>query len=235
MSADAAVFRMVRRETGGRGRTAVMLALGALVVVLAALATLASNLSARGELGVINASGLTLLVPVGSLLVATGALGEMRDSGTLSYLWLRPVGRGRMAVVAYAAVLVRALPLTVVPIVLASLIVGGLQLAAAGLLAAVFGTAAYTAVFLFLGLLTKRAVLVGLVYVALWEGVVAALGTGPARVAIRTYARSVLDGAAGVRPRDAEVPTVTGVIVLLVVTAVAVALTTRRLQRLDVP
>ncbi len=235
MSADAAVFQMVRRETGGRGRTAVMLALGALVVILAALATLASNLSARGELGVINASGLTLLVPVGSLLVATGALGEMRDSGTLSYLWLRPVGRARMAVVAYAAVLARALPLTVVPMVVAGVIVGGLQLAAAGLLAAVFGTAAYTAVFLLLGLLTRRAVLIGLVYVALWEGVVAGLGTGPARVAIRTYARSVLDGAGGVRPRDAEVSTLTGVIVLLVVAAVAVALTTRRLQRLDVP
>lgn len=235
MSADSAVFQMVRRETGGRGRTAVMLALGALVVILAALATLASNLSARGELGVINASGLTLLVPVGSLLVATGALGEMRDSGTLSYLWLRPVGRARMAVVAYAAVLARALPLTVVPLGMAGLIVGGPQLAAAGLLAAVFGTAAYTAVFLLLGLLTRRAVLIGLVYVALWEGVVAGLGTGPARVAIRTYVRSVLDGAGGVRPRDAEVSTLTGVIVLLAVTAVAVALTTRRLRRLDVP
>lgn len=235
MSADAAVFAMVRRETGGRGRTAVMLALGALVVVLAGLATLATSLSARGELAVLNASGLTLLVPVGSLLVATGALGEMRDSGTLSYLWLRPVGRARMAVVAYLAVLVRALPLTVVPVALAGLIVAGGQGASAGLLSAAFGTVAYTAVFLLLGLLTKRAVLVGLVYVALWEGVVAGLGTGPARVAIRTYARSVLDGVGGVSARDAEVSTVTGILVLLAVAAVAVALLARRLTRLDVP
>ncbi len=212
-----------------------LLALGALVLLLAGLATLASSLSARGELGVINASGLALLVPVGSLLVATGALGEMRDSGTLSYLWLRPIGRLRLAVLAYAAVAMRALPLTVVPVALAGLIVAGGQGALAGLLSAAFGTAAYTAVFLLLGLLTRRAVLIGLVYVALWEGVVAGLGTGPARVAIRTYARSVLDGLGGVRARDAEVSTLTAVFVLVVVAAVAVALIARRLQRLDVP
>ncbi len=232
---NAAVFRMVRRETGGRGRTAVMLALGLLVVVLAGLATLASSLSARGELGVINASGLTLLVPVGSLLVATGALGEMRDSGTLSYLWLRPVARWRIAILAYAAVLVRALPLTALPVALAGLIVGGVQGAFAGLLSAAFATVAYTAVFLLLGLLSRRAVLIGLVYVALWEGVVAGLGTGPARVAIRTYARSVLDGVGGVQARDAEVSTLTAVVVLVAVTVVAVGLIAQRLQRLDVP
>ncbi len=229
-----AVYRLVRQQSAGRGRTAVMLAVGALVVLVAVLGAVNGDLADAAGRDVVDRLALTVLLPIVSLLVATASLGEMRESGTLVYLFARPIPRSRLALGSLAAVLSRALPLAVGPAAVAGTLLGGVRLGAAALVAAALGTLAYASLFLLAGLRSKRAVLFGLVYIALWEGVVAGTGTGPARLAVHTYTRSLLDGLDGASVAAPYVPVAAAVLVLLLVTVGGLALTTRVLQRTDV-
>lgn len=121
-----------------------------------------------------------LLVPIVTLIIASAALGAERRDGTLSFLVLRPIPRSVIAaakvitavIVAGALNAVGALTLSVAFAVesgtwdlVLPLIVGG-----------VVATVVYSAVFVPLGFFTDRAVLVGLLFVLVFEnGVVFAL------------------------------------------------------------
>ena len=51
----------------------------------------------------VDSYGLSLLVPVVSLVFATAALGDLAEDGTLVYLWLRPLPRWQLAVASFTA------------------------------------------------------------------------------------------------------------------------------------
>ncbi len=100
------------------------------------------------------------------------------------------------------------------------------------LLASLLAALAYTALFVLLSLLLQRAVLVGLAYLVLWEGLLA--GTAPAfrNLSVGAYANRVV-GAPWDEPPfpTADVSVVAAVLVLVAVTAAAVALSAWRLPR----
>ena len=60
--------------------------------------------------------GFTTLVPIVALVFASAALGDMREDGTLVYLWLRPMDRWPVVVGAWLASITVSLPLTLVPL-----------------------------------------------------------------------------------------------------------------------
>ena len=64
--------------------------------------------------------------------------------------------------------------------------------------AATVALAAYIGIFCALGLVAKRSLVWGLLYIFIWEGFVATAADSAARLAVRTYARSVLMGIADV-------------------------------------
>lgn len=183
----------------------------------------------------INGFGLSLFVPVVTLVFASAVLGDPNEDGTLVYLWLRPVPRWRIAASALAATLTVALPVVVVPMTVAAAATGaGAGLIGGTLASCVLGTFAYAAVFTWLGLRVRRALVWGLAYVLLWEGFVATAGATPARLAIRAHTRSLLTRISEGPERLVEVSMATAIIAPLVAAAVATALTVRRLQRQDV-
>src|SRR3954451_21153873 len=69
---------------------------------------------------IVNGYSLSLLVPVTALVFAAAALGDLAEDGTLVYLWLKPVARWQLVLAAYAATLVIALPVAVIPATLAT-------------------------------------------------------------------------------------------------------------------
>ena len=93
---------------------------------------------------------------------------------------------------------------------------------------------AYGALFVLLGLWVRRALIWGLAYILLWEGFVAIAGDNAQRLAIRSYTRSLLSDATGVDLCLADIDVSASVIVPLVVAAVAFALTTWRLRKMEV-
>ncbi|MFC3689877.1 ABC transporter permease [Aquipuribacter hungaricus] len=136
---------------------------------------------------------LTLYAPLISLVQAASVVGDLRDDGTLVYLWLRPVARWRLALAAAVAVFVRSAPLAVLAAVVLALAAGGsTDLVVASGYAALLGCVGYAGLFSFLGLAVRRALVWGLVYVLVWEGVVGTFGALPARLAVSSYSTALL-------------------------------------------
>ena len=222
----SALAGMLWRQHASRGRLAAIGAAGALVVALA-VAILVGDGSATAARQLVTEAGFGLLVPVTAVVFATSVLGDPAEDGTLGYLLTTPQPRWRLAIPALAATTAAVVPMAVVPLVLALALNGvdGTTIAAVAI-AAGLAAVAYSAVFTALGVRFRHALLAGLLYVAIWEGVVAAFGTGLARVSIRQYALSVVAGMRGEAPPTGGVTPVTGVVVLLGVALAGAAVTT---------
>jgi len=231
-----AVFGLLLRTLLSRGRVAALLGVG-IVGVLLALAVGSSSQPDRVDeaFGLVDGFGLGLIVPVTALVFASSAFGDMVDDATLVYLWLRPIARWRLAAAALAASVCVAVPFALVPAVVAAAVArGDDQLPLAMLAAGSVATAAYCTLFLGLGLVARRALVWGLAYVLIWEGFVARSGTAAARLSILVYARSLLASLADHdAPRLASSVPV-AIVVPLAVGAVAIALTSLALRRVDV-
>jgi ABC-2 type transport system permease protein len=241
------IYRLVLRTQVTRVRLAALVGLGVVGVVVAAalgatdrprftqqgLALVPSHLLAGAEF--VNTFGLSLLVPVTALVFAAASLGDPDEDGTLVYLWLRPVRRARIVVAAAAASFTVSWPVVVVPLaVAAGATRGGTDLVLGTIAAATVGLVAYTGLFCALGLVTRRSLVWGLLYVFIWEGFVATAADSAARLAVRTYARSVMVGVADVPLGGTVVDGPAGWLVPLVVGVLALAFATWRLTHRDI-
>jgi ABC-2 type transport system permease protein len=231
-----ALYRLLLRNQTTRARVLGLLALGA-VGVVTGLAIGASDAVDHQLAGTrfVDTFGLALLTPVATLVFASAALGDPAEDGTLVYLWLRPVPRSRVVVAAVLSSITVSWPVVVGPLMVAAAATGaGSDLVRATAAAATVGVVAYSAVFVALGLRVRRALMWGLLYVLIWEGFVAQANASAARLAIRSYTRSLLSQIADVYLRLADVAVSAAWLVPLVVGAAAVGYAVVRLQRQDV-
>jgi ABC-2 type transport system permease protein len=191
------------------------------------------------------------LLPIAVLLLATGALGNEIEDQTLPYLTLKPVSRLRIVVEKLAASVAVATPLMAAGMALAYAIVfrsdagdsANLHYLWAALASAFTGIVAYAAIFLLVSLYVTRALLAGIVYALVWESVLGRFLPGLRIVSIRHYTESIFVGmlestnyqqivTAGDQLEDANT-VMASVIVLAVVSAIAIGLAARRLNRLN--
>jgi hypothetical protein len=135
---------------------------------------------------------------IAALILTTATLRDERDSGTLPYIYMRPIARVNMATQAIAAGTAAALVIGIggwLACVLASLAVGGgieLPLPSLALfVAAAFG---YAAIFVPLGYLVPRALLVGLGYILIVETILAFAVEGLAQISIWRISLSIYAG-----------------------------------------
>ncbi len=138
-------------------------------------------------------AGFSFAIAVLILTVAT--LREERDGGTLPYIYMRPIPRVVIAAWSIVAGIASALTIALggwLTSVIAVLAVGGdLSITWSGLslfVAAAFG---YSAVFVPLGYLVPRSLLVGLGYVIVVESILAAAVTGLAQFSIWRISLSI--------------------------------------------
>ena len=234
--AFAALYRLVLRHQVTRGRIVLFAVIAAISVGLGWLLSTAGDDRVESTVDVVSFFGLGLIVPVVALVLGSAALGNWVDDETLVYVWLRPVSRWVIAGAATLASITVAVPVTVVSLGALAAIGTGADAQVVG--AAVASTAlagmAYGAVFVAVGLLIRRALLWGLVYVFIWEFFVARAGAGAARLSINSYAASILARLTDQEIRLADRGLTTSYIVLVTVTVVAVGFTTWRLRRASV-
>lgn len=239
MNAVAAIVPLILRSVATRGRILAMAALGLIGVGIAAAVRLSENWGSDSvefpAAEVLADFGLTMLVPIVALVVASATLGNLVENRTLVYLWLRPVASWQIAVSALIAALIVVLPLVTIPLAAMAAIVGDGADIGGAVVASALGALGYTAVFTGLGLLTERALAWGLAYILVWEGFVAGLSRGAGRFAIRTYTTSALSkitDVADLIDSPYTVPTV--VIVIAVIVVAAFAATSWRLDHQDI-
>jgi ABC-type transport system involved in multi-copper enzyme maturation permease subunit len=189
------------------------IALAGLQVAPAILYLFASNgrsdISSRTaflDVGLIALFGL--VVPICVIVLASSALGAERRDQTLSLVTLRPIPRASIAAVKFVAAWVSSFALAVFGVLvmhLALLVTVGadVTLMMAMIVGAGVSTLAYCAVYVPLGFITDRAVIIGLALLLVFEnGVVAALpglaNLSPLRVGIRVIGSVAPDTQRGI-------------------------------------
>ncbi len=123
-----------------------------------------------------------LVLPIISLALGAGALGDERRQSTLSFITLRPLPRWSIAAAKIAGAWVASFAVAGIGAVVMA-VVGGLRtgqwdlVGPMAVLAAV-NTLGYTAAFVLLGYITERAVLVGIGFLIIWETIIASAISG---------------------------------------------------------
>ncbi len=177
----------------GRRRFLLLLPLPALLLVLAIVSRSVGVDPGHWGPPVLVGLGLAVVLPVVALIVGTGVLGAEIDDGTVVHILTKPLPRWqivlpKLAVAAGVSAVTVAVPLYVAG-VLADSVRLGLALAAASAL----GALAYSALFLALSLLTRRPVLLGLVYVLIWEGLLGRFVDGTKVLSIQQWVIALTD------------------------------------------
>ena len=248
------ILRLSLRQLSGRWRIALILLLASLPIGLAAIvsATLGEDeTSTEGFTSVLlDALMIAGILPIVSMVLATAALGNEVEDRTLSYLVLRPIPRWRIVLPKLLAVVAVGGPVLVGGGVIATVLGAShlgavivpfdspLRAAFAVGLALSAGVVAYSAIFVWAGLMTNRALGFGLMYVFIWEGLLSTFLDGIRYLSVRGYTLAILhgtyeDGFESLADRVIEFEA--GLIGAALVTVAFFLLTVRRLTRMDVP
>ena len=233
-----ALVTITLRALLNRRRTVLLALLGALLVAIVGLYVLSDpppEQALEVTRNLLSDLAIGVLLPLVAVIVGTSAIGSELDDGTIVYLLARPVPRWRIVLV---KLLVAWLVVTI--LVAPATLVAGLigqddpALAVGFAAAAVVGALEYTAVFVALSLITSRALIVGLAYVVIWEGVVAGLFAGTRMISVRQHVLAVAEtlgggNAAGIADLALEVA-IGG---LAIVTIGAAILAMRRLETVE--
>jgi ABC-2 type transport system permease protein len=241
------VIRVTGRQLLGRRRTLLMGLLALLPVVLALIFRLggseSGSISGDKEflVGLFDALLVTLLLPLVALLLGTAAFGAEIEDGTVIYLLAKPIGRLRLVLAKLAVAAGATFALVGASCLVAGLIVllgvpDGPGVLAGYLAGIAAGAVLYAAVFVALSLVTGRALIAGLLYILIWEGLLANLFAGIKVLSIRQYVLGIADAAGvGGRITADALPAGSALGLGLLVAAVAVAVALRRLQAFEVP
>ncbi len=208
----------------------------ALVLALSIGSQVEAEFRTESIVGFLSVYGLGFMVPILSLLFASTTLGQLVEDETLVYLWLRPNPRWQLALAAWGASATIALPIAVIPLAAAAAIgtSGDGDIAAATALSMGLAAIGYSGLFVLLGLVFRRALLWGLVYIFIWELFVARAGAGAARLSLNTYPHSVLARLTDIELPLAERSMAAGLIVPVVLAALSVAATAWWLNRAEI-
>jgi ABC-2 type transport system permease protein len=236
-----AVFSLTVRQLAGSRRVWLVLALVALPLLAGLLFQAADATTTPDEFAddITRTMLASAILPLVMLLLSTAAFGNEVGDRTLVYLVTKPVARWRI----------------VLPKFLASVVVGGVPVAVSGLLAVLLveqgdpggalatgvgllaGAAAYAAIFTWAGLASRHALLIGLVYVFIWEAALAAYLDGIRFLSVRRYTLALVHALDHGRLASVDISlggrtaAVGTTVVLVCFTALAV----RKLARMDVP
>lgn len=180
---------------------------------------------------------LAILLPLVALVMGTAAIGNEIEDGTVVFLLAKPIDRWRVVVVK-AVVAALASAAVCVPTTVATtwIIVGGADGGmVVGLgLAAFVASVVYSVLFVALSTVTSRALVIGLLYVFVWEAILANVFGGLAWLSVRAYSEAVADAAISVASYRADLDAPAGVVMALVAVAAALVAGSRKLAGFEI-
>ncbi len=234
------VYRLLLRQQLTIGRLVLVGGFSALLLLVAFAMSQADSFSdverIESTVGLVWGFGLRLMLPIVALVLSSSSLGDLVDDETIVYLWHRPMPRWILAVSAWASSVTVTAPLTTIPLAVASLVAshGDVTVMWGALASGLLAVVGYSGLFVLLGLIVRRALVWGLLYLFIWELFVASIGGGAAKLSMSTYPSSVLAKIVDLELPLAERSMLFGALVPIAVSALAVALTSWRLDRINV-
>lgn len=243
---NGTVAQLTAKSLLGRKRTLLLmllpLALLGLCTLARILAGLDSGIAEELERGLsadlLGAFGIAIMMPLLGLIAGTGSIGPEIDEGSIVYLLAKPLNRYSIVVTKLLVALGVITAFGVIPVAICGVVLTG-ELGPVAISFAVGAFAAgvaYCAFFLMLSVITKNAVVVGLIYALIWESLVGGLVPGAQDLSIQQWSLAVVqqvfgDGAYRLGIGSA-VGFTTGLVLLIVVTVGSTAYAGRRLQTL---
>ena len=224
------VAAITARATLGR-RRAVLFAVPAVILIALTLILRASHpAGAQWPDTVLGDFGFSVLLPFTALIIGTGVLGAEIDDGSVIHLLATPVRRADVIVTKFAV----AAGLTALFAAVPELIAGELapnsgKLAWALFVGALVGSVVYSALFLLASVVTTRAIAFGLLYVAIWEGLLSNLVGGVRILSIAHYSLGVANAIYPDQNLRAGLSLSTSLILAIVITVGGLYLAARRL------
>lgn len=236
----SSVFRLTVQQLTGKWRLIIMAVLALVPVVFTAFIVGLDRTPFIGEFEIIVISTMLAgtIAPLIIVSIASVAFSNEVEDRTLANLTLSPIPRWKIVVPKLAGAVAVAAPFILGSAFLTSFLAFNRDvtavLAVTASLAA--GLLAYASAFVWLGLVTKQAIGVGLLYIVLWEGFFSGYVSGIRLVSIRFYSVAMMHG---LDPRrfveDRHVPLEPAIWVLAGTVALFLWLSVRRLRRMDVP
>jgi ABC-2 type transport system permease protein len=219
------------RATLGR-RRAVIFAIPAVILIALTLILRASHpVALVWPDTVLGDFGFSILLPLTALIIGTGVLGAEIDDGSVVHLLATPVRRTDVIVTKFAVSTALTALFAAVPELVAGLLIPGhARLALALFVGALVGSAVYSAVFVLASVLTTRAIAYGLLYVAVWGGMLSNAVGGVRILSIAHYALGIANAIDPDKNLGAGLSLSTSAVLAVVVTAGGLYLAARRLR-----
>lgn len=196
---NATVAQLTARSLLGRRRAVLLLLLPAIVLALCVVARIVAGDDTGLSVGLLGGFTLGTVIPLLGLIVGTGAIGPEIDDGSIIYLLAKPLDRRTIAVTKFAVAVAVLLVVAVVPTLVAGLILEGTSdgLAAAYTVGAAVAVIAYSALFLLLAVVSRNAVLVGLLYALIWESLIGGFVPGAQALSIQQWSLAIAERVVG--------------------------------------
>ena len=189
----------------GRRRFLLLLPLPLLMVGIALIPRFAGATPEEWTQPVIVALGLTTLLPVVALIVGTGVLGAEIDDGTITHILSKPIPRWRIVLPKLLVAIGVTAATAAVPFYIVGALASGPRLGLGLVVGSTVGAVLYSTIFVALSLISRRPVLLGLVYILVWEGLLGRFVSGTRVLSIEQYVIALADKIAPTGVLDGKV------------------------------
>ena len=228
------IAELTLRALIGRRRTVLIAVLAWLPVLLGILVRLGGGRPDASQ--ILDALVIRTVLPLVALVVGTGVIGSEIEDGTLVFQLVKPVPRWLTASAKALVAAFLTAVLIVPPVVVTGLLLGGfgpesIQTSVGFALAALIGGAAYAIGFTALGVVTSRALIVGLGYTLIWEGILAGILEGTRFLSVRQATLGLASTLTGRDVGSEPLGLVVSIVILAVVIAGGFVVTSARLAR----
>ncbi|QNE21496.1 ABC transporter permease subunit [Kribbella qitaiheensis] len=232
---NATIARLTMSTLFGHRRGLLLFILPVVLLALCVLLALTVDNSPDFSTALLQMFGLAVIVPLISLLAATGALSSEIDDGSIVYLLSKPIKRSTIIVTKALVAIAVIVALGAVPMVIASLIldVHDPQTALAFGAGTVVAGIAYTAIFIALSATSGNAVTIGLLYALLWEGVMGQYVGGAKALSVQQWSLAVIHQLTDAPHVTSAVKLPIALILLIAVTAIGITVAITRLRSLS--
>lgn len=199
LAVERALASVTARQIRARRRALALGAFGLFPVLIAASFRRTGAAALTNVIELETMIIIPVILPIIALVIATGVFGAEIDDGTALYVLSKPVARWRIVLTrvlvaaAVTALLTAPAALLVVPVAGAT---GTGRIGTAFAAAVAVGALLYSAVFVALSLVTRRALVAGLVYVVVWEGIIATQAPGARYLSIIQFILTLADSLA---------------------------------------
>ncbi|HEY9481393.1 MAG TPA: ABC transporter permease subunit [Micromonosporaceae bacterium] len=210
------IVSLTLRSLLGRKRVWLLLPLPVLLIGLTLLGHLNDTVDTDWIRPIEQGLGFGVVVPVMALIIGASVIGSEIDDGTIVHILTKPLPRREILLAKLVVAAAVTAITTGATMFVAGIIANGLRFGIGLAVGAAVASCCYCALFVALSLVSRRPVLVGLVYILLWEGLLTHVLTSGGVISIEAYAVTIADRIAGNSLLDTSVSVRTAIIMAIV-------------------